>query len=145
MIFIVKLISITSMRSSLWYGSSLLYLFFLFFKNDLSNNIKSSIRLFTDDQVLYLYIGTFILCKTVLFCRKILTVLPFGRPIGKWSLMLPNVTLWEWLGIIHTNSSRLHIAPANFGKCSVRKIYWHDNHREHGLGSTYLWYFIQSN
>ena len=50
-------------------------------------------------------IGIFIYCKTVSFCRKILTVLGSGRPIGKWSSMLPNVTLWEWLGITHTNKS----------------------------------------
>ena len=40
-------------------------------------------------------IGTFIHCNTVSFCRKILTVLGSGRPIGKWSSMLPNVTLFR--------------------------------------------------
>ena len=39
-----------------------------------------------------------------------------------------------------TNPSRLHTAPANLGKRSVRKISWHNNHREHGLWSTYLSY-----
>ena len=32
----------------------------------------------------------------------------------------------------------LFSASANFGKHSVRKISWYNNHREHGLGSTYL-------
>ena len=44
-----------------------------------------------------------------------------------------------------TYSSQLHTAPANLGKHSARELSWHNNHREHGLGSTYLLYFIQSN
>ena len=67
----------------------------LFSNFHIPDNIKSSVRLFANECVLY--IGTFIQCK------KILTVLGSWRPIGKWSSMLPNVTLWEWLGIAHTN------------------------------------------
>ena len=33
-----------------------------------------------------------------------------------------------------TNPSRRHTAPANLEKGSVRKISWHYNHTEHGLG-----------
>ena len=53
---------------------------FLIFINDLPDNIKSSVRLFADNCTC---IGTFIHCKTVSFCRKILTVLGSGRRISK--------------------------------------------------------------
>ena len=46
--------------------------------------------------------------------------------------------------LTQTNHSWLHSAAANFGKRLVREISWYDNHREHGLGSTYLWSFVQS-
>ena len=61
-------------------GSVLGPILFLIFINDLPDNIKSSVRLFADDCVLYRNIHY---CKTVSFCRKILTVLGSGRPIGK--------------------------------------------------------------
>ena len=61
-------------------GSVLGPILFLIFINDLPDNIKSSVCLFADDCVLYRNINH---CKTVSFCRKILTVLGSGRLIGK--------------------------------------------------------------
>ena len=119
-------------------GSVLGPILFLIFINDLPDNIKSSVRLFADDCVLYRNIHSLQDCL-----RKILTVLGSGRPIGKWSSMLPNVTPWEWLGITHTNKSFMTtLCISKFGKRSVREISWYNNHREHGLGSTYLWYLV---
>ena len=80
------------------------------------------------DPISIIYTGSEILCKTVLFRRKILTVLRSGR-------------LFKMLPFTQTYSSWLHTASANLRNCSVRKISWHNNHRVHGLGSTYLWYF----
>ena len=44
-----------------------------------------SLRISVIKNQLYIVsgIGTFILCKTALFCREVLTVLPFERPICK--------------------------------------------------------------
>ena len=73
---------------------------FLIFINDLLDNIKSSVRLFADNFV----VGRFIICKTVLFYRKILTVLRFGR-LHDWQtkLMLPKSALFA-----QTNTSITH-------------------------------------
>ena len=61
-------------------GSVLGLILFLIFIYDYW--IKSSLQ-FACSRTIVSCIGTFIHCKTVSFCRKILTVLGFGRPIGK--------------------------------------------------------------
>ena len=48
-------------------------------------------------------IGTFILCKTVLFCRKILTILRPGRLIGKCSF---NVAKCNSMRTTRNNSNK---------------------------------------
>ena len=68
-----------SVLSSVPQGSALGPILFLTFINDLPDNIKSSVRLFADDCVLYRNIHSL----QDSFCRKILTVLGSGRPIGK--------------------------------------------------------------
>ena len=57
-------------------GSVLGLILYLIFINDLPDNIKSSVRLFVDDCVLYRNIHS-------LQDKKILTVLGSGRPTGK--------------------------------------------------------------
>ena len=71
------------------------------------NQIISSLQL-ACSRTIVSCIGTFIHSKTVSFCRKILTVLDCGRPIGKWSSILPNVTLWGWVTWHYSHKQIIH-------------------------------------
>ena len=99
-------------------------------------NIKSSFRLFADDCVLFRNIKTLQDC---LILQEDLDILVLR--VADWQMQF-NLAKCDSMKVtqhIHTtNSSRLHTAAANFGKRSVGNISWHNNHREHGLGSTYL-------
>ena len=63
---------------------------FLIFINDLP--IISSLQ-FACSRMIVSCIWTLTLCKTVLYCRKILTALRSVRLIRKCSIMLPNISL----------------------------------------------------
>ena len=80
-------------------GSVLGRILFLTFINDLQDNIRSSVRLFSDCVLfrnMYSIQDCFIL-------QEYLTSLGQWKPIGKWSSMWTNVTLWEWLDNSITN------------------------------------------
>ena len=87
---------------------------------------------FACSQMIVFCIETFILCKSVIFCRKILTALRTGRPIEK--LMQFIVAKCHSMRVTQHYSHKhifhdytLH--SANLRKRSVRKISWHNNHR----------------
>ena len=68
------------------------------------------------------------------FLKKLKVISWIGSQGGN---EIPNPNFW----LTQTNSSRLHThdtAPAHLGRCSVRRISsaLHNNHKEHGLGST---------
>ena len=115
---------------------------FLIFINDLSDNIKSSVRLFADDCVLY---RNFHSLQDCLLWQEYLYSLALWE--ADWQMKF-NVAKCHYMRVTwYYLHKQIHhdAAPANLGKRSVSKLSWHNNHREHGLGSTYLLYFIQSN
>ena len=90
-------------------------------------------------------IGTFILCKTLILLEDLDSLALWE---ANWQMMF-NVAkchsmrgIWSDMAIFaQTNYSSLHTTPANLnylGKRSLRNVPWYNNHREHGLGSTYL-------
>ena len=81
-------------------GSVLGPILFLIFINDLSS------LQFACSRTIVSCIGTFIHCKTVSFCRKILTVLGSGRPIGN-EVQCCQMSLYESDSafLTHTNHS----------------------------------------
>ena len=55
-------------------------------------SLMSTGLLFADNWVLYIHF------MIVLPCKKNFQAQDSGKLIGKWNLMKPDVTLWEWLG-----------------------------------------------
>ena len=122
--------------SSVPQGSVLRQILFLIFINDLPDKIKSSVGLFVDDCVL---------CRNINSLQDCLILQEDLDSLGLWEAewqMKFNVAKCHYESdpalLTQTNQSWLHSASANFGKHSAPKISWYNNHREHGLGSTYL-------
>ena len=95
------------------------------------SNIKSLV-MFTDDCVLYRNIQTLQDCRILHEDLDSLALWEADRQM-QFNLAKSDLALF-----IQTNSSQLHATVAKFRKRSVGKISCHNNHREHGLGSTYL-------
>ena len=100
------------------------------------DNNKSSVRLFAEDCVLYRNIEFHSLLDCLILQEDLDSLALLGTP---WQMKF-NVAKCHSMRVTRHYIHKQIPASANFGKRSVRKIYWHKNHREHWLGSTYLWY-----
>ena len=76
-------------------------------------------------------IETFILCKTVLFCRKILKVLRFGRTHLQMKF---NVAQRHSMRVTrhYSHNQNLHDYTLQQQTYPQSKIYWHRNHMDWG-------------
>ena len=109
-------------------GSVLGPVLFLLFINDLPDNIRSSVRLFADDCVLYRNIHSLQDCLTL---QEDLTSLEQWE--ADWQMKF-NVAKCHSMRVTrHQHHKqiffRLLTTQSNFGKCSVGKIPWYHHYR----------------
>ena len=124
--------------SSVPHGSVLGRILFLIFINDLPDNIKSSVNLFADDCVLYRNIQSLQDC---LISQEDLDSL--GLWEADWQIKF-NVAKFHSMRLTRHYSHKQIIYDYTLHQQTLEnvqsgKVSWYNNHREHGLGSTYLW------
>ena len=95
---------------------------FLIFINGLASYIKSSVRLFADDCVLYRNIHSLQIGRSGQSCAL------RGRLENEVLCCQMSLYGSDSPLFTQTNYSRLHTEPANVGNRSVRKISWHNNY-----------------
>ena len=123
--------------SSVPHGSVLGRILFLIFINDLPDNIKSSVNLFADDCVLYRNIQSLQDC---LISQEDLDSL--GLWEADWQIKF-NVAKFHSMRLTRHYSHKQIIYDYTLHQQTLEnvqsgKVSWYNNHREHGLGSTYL-------
>ena len=104
-------------------GSVLGPVLFLIFINDLPDNIRSSVRLFADDCVLYRNIHSLQDCLTL---HEDLTSL--GQWEADWQMKF-NVSKCYSMKVTRHQHHKLLTTQSNFGKCSDGKIPWYHHYR----------------
>ena len=118
------------MLSGVPQGSVLGPILFLIFINDLPDNIRSSVRLFADDCVLYRNIHSIQDCFIL---QEDLTSL--GQWEADWQMKF---SVSDSASASQTDSLWLLPSQPNFWKRSVTKIPWHNHLWQYGLGSTHF-------
>ena len=107
-------------------GSVLGPVLFLMFINDLRDNIRSSVRLFADDCVLY---------RNRHSIQDCLTLQEDPTSLGQWEADLQmkfNVAKCHSMRVAlyqHHKQILFDYSQSNFGKCSVGKIPWYHHYR----------------
>ena len=103
-------------------GSVLGWVLFLVFINDLPDNIRSSVRLFADDCVLY---------RNICSPSDCLILQDDLDRLAQWETdwqMKFNVAKCHSIPSRQTNQVWIFITPANIGTGSIRQIFWYHHH-----------------